>query len=118
MKKKFNHIRFISAILILTCSMLFNERTFGQSQDSWDEDGKIESASNTAAILGAIAGVAMATTLVFLIIGWTSGDDKKPKQVKKTKKAGNEKDSTSTIKSDTTSIKSDTTSIKKREEGK
>jgi len=109
MKKKFytNCAKVISVLLILTCSALFSEKAIGQSNE-WED---IETASNTAAILGALAGVCMVATIILLVTG-NSHDDDDEALVKKTKKKK------SAVKDSTTVTKPDTSSVKKKETGK
>ena len=109
MKQKFNlrNVKFIPAVLIITCSILFSEKAFSQSMDSWEE---VESTSKIASILGAIGGACIITGIVLLIVN--SGKDDKEDDVddnvvveKKSSNKDNAKDSTSAVKQDTLSTK-------------
>lgn len=106
-KSNLTFLKSISIVLLFTCSLLFSEISIGQQVDRWhDQSDELPGTGSDSGwiIAGvALAGIAVASWLIF----FNGSDNKnKPKSIKTSeqkKKIVN--DSTSKTNSDTTSLK-------------
>lgn len=103
MKKRLNsHLRSVSAVLIITCCLLFSKSAICQSINDIED---AESQRQTWMLIGGI-GVAIAIVAGIIAIANKSSDEEEvTKKEKKSTKSDTVKDSTSVIKSDSLATK-------------